>query len=184
MHLHWQGGVHTELRVARTLPGQHRRATAPQVMELIRELSKVCCDATTAATLNRLGYRTGTGKAWRAHSIASVRYQYRLPNFSKGKDWLTLKQTAKQLQVSETVVKRLISQGTLPASQAVPSAPWVIRRADLDLGAVQAEVHTVRSRRLGPRHQPTPPVLALEPSDEANRETSGSPTCPHSLDRG
>jgi DNA invertase Pin-like site-specific DNA recombinase len=184
LHLHWQGGVHTELRVARTLPGQHRRATAPQVMELIREISKVCRDATTAATLNRLGYRTGTGKAWRAHSIASVRYQYRLPNFSKGKDWLTLKQTAKQLQVSETVVKRLISQGTLPASQAVPSAPWVIRRADLDLGAVQAEVHTVRSRRLGPRHQPPPTALALEPSDEASGETSGLPTCPHSLDRG
>jgi hypothetical protein len=180
LHLHWQGGVHTELRVARSLPGQHRRVTAPDVIDLIREFSKVCRDATTADMLNRLGYRTGTGKSWRAHSIASVRYQYRLPNFPKGKDWLTLKQAAAQLQVSETVVKRLISQGTLPASQAVPSAPWVIRRADLDLGAVQAEVQVVRPRRLRPRDQLTPTDLPLELSDEASGETSGAPTRPHS----
>jgi excisionase family DNA binding protein len=178
LHLHWQGGVHTELRVARNLPGKHSRATDSHVLDLIREFSKVCRDATTAATLNRLGYCTGTGKAWRAHSIASVRYQYRLPNFPKGKDWLTLKQAAKQLQVSETVVKRLIAQGVLPASQAVPSAPWVIRRADLDRGAVQAEVHTVRSMRLRPRHQPPPTDVPLELSDEASGETSGVLTGP------
>jgi DNA invertase Pin-like site-specific DNA recombinase len=182
LHLHWQGGVHTELRVAHNRPGQHSRATDPQVIDLIGELSKVCGDATTAATLNRLGYRTGTGKAWRAHSIASVRHQYRLPNFPKGKDWLTLKQAAEQLQVSETVVKRLITQGTLPASQAVPLAPWVIRRADLDLGAVQAEVQVVQAMRLRPRHQPESTDLPLEPSDEASRDMSGSPTGPNPLD--
>ena len=75
LNLHWQGGVHTELRVARTQPGKPRRATAPDVIDLICALSKVCRDATTAATLHRLGDRTGTGKAWRAHSLASVRYQ-------------------------------------------------------------------------------------------------------------
>jgi hypothetical protein len=73
--LHWPGGVHTELRVARNLPGKPSRATDSHVLDLIREFSKVCRDATTAATLNRLGYCTGTGKAWRAHSIASVRSQ-------------------------------------------------------------------------------------------------------------
>jgi DNA invertase Pin-like site-specific DNA recombinase len=179
LHLHWQGGVHTELQVLRNLPGKHRRATDPQIIDLIGELSKVCRDATTAATLNRLGYCTGTGKAWRAHSIASVRHQYRLPNFPKGKDWVTLKQAAAQLRVSETVVKRLITQGTLPATQALPSAPWVIRRADLDLGAVQAEVQAVRALRLRPRHQSALTDWPLEPSDEASGKTpvssDGSP---------
>lgn len=165
LHLHWQGGVHTELRVARNTSGQHRRAIDPNVIELIGELSKVCPDATTAATLNRLGYRTGTGKAWRAHRIASVRYQYRLPNFAKGKDWLTLKEVAEQLEVSETVVKRLITQGTLPARQAVPSAPWVIGRADLALGAVQSEVQRVQAMRLRPRRQSAPADFPLETSD-------------------
>ena len=64
--MHWQGGVHTELRVKRTKTGQHRRVADADVIALVSELSKVCTDQTTAATLNRLGYRTGTGKTWRA----------------------------------------------------------------------------------------------------------------------
>lgn len=174
LHLHWQGGVHTELWVARNLPGKHRRATDLHVLDLIRELSKVCRDATTAATRNRLGYRTGTGRAWRAHSIASVRYQYRLPNFPTGKDWVTLTQAAEQLTVSETVVKRLITQGTLPASQAVPSVPWVIHRADLDLGAVQSEVQAVQAMRS--RRQPVSTALPLETADARSGEKTASPT--------
>jgi hypothetical protein len=87
--LHWQGGVHTELCVDRNRPGHHRRVTDVDVIELIQELSKVCIDSTIAATLNRLGYRTGTGKTWRAHSVSSLRYTHRLPNYTKAKDWLT-----------------------------------------------------------------------------------------------
>jgi Helix-turn-helix domain len=144
-------------------------------------LSKVCRDATTAATLNRLGYRTGTGKAWRAHSIASVRYQYRLPNFAKGKDWLTLKQAAQELGVSESVVKRLITQGTLVASQAVALAPWVIRRADLDLRAVQSEVQAVQAKGLRPSRQPAPSGLSPETSDRTIREQKRPTPPPDSL---
>lgn len=176
LNLHWQGGVHTELHVARTMPGKHGRATTTDVIDLIREFSKVCRDATTAATLNRLGYRTGTGKAWRAHSIASVRYHYRLPNCVKGKDWMTLKQAAKQLGVSDSVVKRLITQGTLPASQAVPLAPWVIRQEDLDLPVVQSEVQGVRARGLRARRQPVSPDLTLETSDGTGRKPATSAT--------
>ena len=113
--LHWHGGVHTEVGVARHPVGQHGRATPQQALEVIRELSKVCRDQTIAATLNRLGYRTGTGNPWRPHSVACVRYQYRLPNFPKEHDWLTLEQAAVQLDVSATVIRRLIAQGTLPA---------------------------------------------------------------------
>ena len=146
LRLHWQGGVHTEIRVARNALGKHGRATEHNVIGVIAELSKVYRDLTIAATLNRLGYRTGTGKAWRAHSVACVRYQYRLPNFAKGHDWLTLKQAAQQLGVSATVVKRCIAQGTLPARQVVPQAPWIIQRTDLALPAVQATVQGVHTR--------------------------------------
>ena len=109
LQLHWHGGVHTELRVARHTVGKHGRATPEQALEVIRELSKVCRDQTSAATLNRLGYRTGTGKTWRAHSVACVRYQYRLPHFPKQHDWLTREQAAVQLGVSATVIRRLIA---------------------------------------------------------------------------
>jgi hypothetical protein len=147
LHLHWHGGVHTAVRVARNTAGKHGRVTDRDVIEVIRELSKVCRDLTIAATLNRLGYRTGTGKTWRAHSVASVRDQYRLPNFSKGTDWLTRAQAAQHFGVSATVLKRLIGHGILPARQVVPSAPWIIQRTDLDRAPVLAAVQAVRIGR-------------------------------------
>ena len=147
LQLHWHGGVHTELRVARNPVGKHGRATPQLALEVIRELSKVCRDQSIAATLNRLGYRTGTGKPWRTHSVACVRYQYRLPNFPKEHDWLTLAQAAAQLGVSATVIRRLIAQGTLPASQVVPSAPWIIHASDLQILAVQTAVRAGQAGR-------------------------------------
>lgn len=145
--LHWQGGVHTELHVTRTKTGQHRRVADGDVMELVSELAKVCSDQTTAATLNRLGYRTGTGKTWRAHSVANLRHYHSLPNYEKGTDWLTVELAATALQLSHTVVRRLIAEQTLPATQVVPQAPWIIARESLSLPAVQAAVAAVHEGR-------------------------------------
>jgi len=147
LRLHWQGGVHTELRVKRNGTGRHRRVTGGNVLEIIGELSKVCTDPTIAATLNRLGYRTGTGKTWRAHSVANVRYYHQLPNYAKGVDWLTVEQAAAVVEVSATVIRRLIKERVLPAAQVVESAPWIIARADVSLPAVQAAVKVVRAGR-------------------------------------
>ena len=152
--LHWQGGVHTELKIPRNRPGHHRRVTDANVIELIGELSKVCADATIAATLNRLGYRTGAGKTWRTHSVHNVRYHHRLPNYAKGKDWLTVEQAAAALEVSETVVRRLIKQKVLPAKQVVELAPWIIQRLDLELPAVQAAAKAVQTGRQLPKTSP------------------------------
>jgi hypothetical protein len=96
VQLHWHGGVHPEWRVARNPVGKHGRAPPQQALEVLRALSKVCRDQTIAATLKRLGYRTGTGKPWRTPSVACVRYQYRLPNVPKEHDWLTRAQAAAQ----------------------------------------------------------------------------------------
>src|SRR5947209_9280649 len=59
LRLHWAGGVHTELRVERNKPGQHRHSADRCVIELVSELAKICQDKTIAAILNRLGYKTG-----------------------------------------------------------------------------------------------------------------------------
>jgi hypothetical protein len=153
------------VRVARHTAGKHGRATAPDSIAVIRELSKVCRDLPIAATLNRLGYRTGTGKTWRAHRVACVRYPYRLPNLPQGTDGLTLAQAARPVGVRETVRKRRIGQGTLPASQVVPSAPWSIQRTDLDRATVHAEVqavHTGRARRHGLSAQTTHPMMGAD----------------------
>jgi len=53
--LHWHGGVHTEVRMARNTAGPHGRATDHASIEVIRELANICRDLTSAATRNRLG---------------------------------------------------------------------------------------------------------------------------------
>jgi hypothetical protein len=179
--LHWQGGVHTELRVPRNRVGQHRYVTAPEVLELICELSKVCQDQTIAATLNRLGYRTATGKTWRAHSVASMRYTHRLPHVAKGQEWLTLEQAAQQLGVSATVIRRLIRHGTLPARQVVPLAPWIIHASDLALLAVQTEVQAVQVGRRSPGLRPG---QAASPAGDAHAVASPAETCSLNLISG
>jgi hypothetical protein len=145
--LHWQGGVHTQLSVQRTKTGQHRRVADGDVLLLVRELSKVCSDQTAAATLNRLGYRTGTGKTWRAHSVGNFRYYHQLPNYEKGADWLTVDQAAAALEVSHTVIRRLITEQSLSATQVVPLAPWIIARESLSHPTVQAAIAAVHEGR-------------------------------------
>src|SRR5439155_5088800 len=126
MGLHGHGGVQTALRGARNTVGKHGRATPPQALEVLRALSKVGRDQTMAATRNRWGSRTGTGKPWRAQRVAWVRYQYRLPHFPTAHDWLTLAPAAAPLGVRATGSRGLLAPATLPASQGVPSAPWMI----------------------------------------------------------
>jgi hypothetical protein len=82
--------------VARNTAGKQGRATERAVLEVIRELANVCRDWTLAATLHRLGSRTGTGQTWRAHSGAGVRYHSRLPHGAKGHDGLTRTHAAQQ----------------------------------------------------------------------------------------
>ncbi|MCP4964550.1 MAG: recombinase family protein [bacterium] len=162
LQLHWKGGVHTELRPRYNGTGQRRVRTEKSSIELIRELSKVCSDQAIAATLNRLGHRTGAGKTWRVHSVRSTRYYYRLPNHRNGKEWLTADEASKELRVSRTVVYRLIREDTLPATQVVESTPWIINREHLSLAAVQLEVQAVHEGRALPRNDPNQAEIAYK----------------------
>lgn len=152
LHLHWQGGVHTELRIARTGIGQHSRVAKPEVVELVTELSKVCTDEAIVATLNRLGYRTGTDQTWRKHSLWSFRHTHQLTNHRNDGEWVTIHQSAEILGVSHTVIKRMVQQGVLPATQVVHSAPWIISREDLQLPLVAASIAAVHHGRQLPRN--------------------------------
>ena len=116
-----------------------------------------------------------------------MRYQYRLPNFPKEHDWLTLEQAAAQLGVSATVIRRLIAQGTLPASQVVPSAPWIIHASDLQLLAVQTEVQAVQVGRRHPGLRRGQPAVSCQASPQAGDEPaslSPAETCSPTLRAG
>jgi excisionase family DNA binding protein len=152
--LHWKGGVHTELSVARNKPGKKYCETSVTALQLIEELSKVCSDQTIAATLNRLGFKTGSGKTWRLHSVYNARYIHRLTNYRKENAWVTVEQAARELGVSHTVIRRLIREGTLPATQVLESTPWIIPRESLTLTSVKSEVAAVHSGRQLPKRDP------------------------------
>ena len=144
LRLHWAGGVHTELRVERNKTGQHRHSADRSVIELVSELAKICQDKTIAAILNRLGYKTGQEKTWNASRVAGLRGYHKIAPFQKQDGWVTQEEAARELQVSDTVVKRLIRERVLPAKQVVKFAPWIIEEKDLLLPAVQQQVKAAR----------------------------------------
>ena len=155
VRLHWEGGVHTELCVERNKSGQNRRQVGQPVVELVGELAKVCPDKAIAAILNRLGYKTGHELTWNASRVAGLRGYHEIEPFRKQEDWVTQEEAARALQVSNTVVKRLIREQVLPAKQVVKFAPWIIRKDALNLPAVVVQVDAVR------RGAYRPPLIAI-----------------------
>ena len=151
LQIHWAGGVHSELRVARNKTGMHRRMASGEVIELVGELAKVCDDKTIAGVLNRLGFTTGQGNSWRVSRVVSFRHTHRIVGFGGREGCLTLEEAARRLAVSHTFVKGLIRRGVLPARQVVECAPWVIEEKALESAAVKAAIQRVhKGKRLPP----------------------------------
>lgn len=161
---HWAGGVHTELRVAKNRTGHHGRCTDRKVVDLVRDLAKVCKDAEAARVLNRLGYVTGAGNSWTEVRVRSLRCSNKIPVFVKLEEpeFLTMQEAALELGVSASTVRRMIERRILPAQQVVRYAPWVIQHADLELPQVVAAVETVRSGGPVPRSHPGQTVIPFE----------------------
>lgn len=162
LHVQWKGGVHTELLVPRNKPGKSPKNTSTTALELIEELSKVCSAQSIAATLNRLGYKTGAGKTWRLHSVYNARYIHRLKNYRNSEQWMTVQEVATELHVSQTVIRRLIREKKLEAKQVIESTPWIIPRTSLSSDAVQNDVRAVREGRQLRKQNPNQQQFSYE----------------------
>jgi DNA invertase Pin-like site-specific DNA recombinase len=136
--IHWVGGRHSELRVPRAKSGQHGRCTKTEAIDIVRQMAPSYSDEDIALTLNRLGLRTGAGNTWNETRIRSVRSHFKLPAYqpAQREGRINLQQAARQLGVSPTVVRQLIEQKLLPATQIVAGAPWEIITQDV----ISAEV--------------------------------------------
>lgn len=70
--IHWVGGRHSELRVKKNEPGQHRRRTSLEAIDVIRRMAGQFPDEQIAATLNRLGLQTGSRNTWTEIRVRSA----------------------------------------------------------------------------------------------------------------
>jgi DNA invertase Pin-like site-specific DNA recombinase len=155
LFIHWTGGRHTEIRVAKHKRGQNGRRTAPEAVDVVRQMAAQYSDGEIALTLNRLRLKTGTGNTWNETRVRSLLSQLKLSRQSAQQTGsntsLNLKAAAKRLKVSDTVVRRLIQLKVLPATQVVVGAPWQIARNDADSPAVVQAAQRLQRREGSPK---------------------------------
>jgi len=147
--IHWAGGRHSELRIKKNGTGKHARCTSVEAVEVIRQMAGKFADEQIAATLNRLGLRTGAGNTWSEQRVYSMRHYHELPAYDpslRKTGVVTLEQAAHRLGVSTTSVRRMIDQRLLPASQVVECAPWQISVEALEAVAVQQAATNIKSQ--------------------------------------
>ena len=164
--IHWKGGQHTQLQVARQQTGHHRRCAEGAVLEVVRDLARSLPDHEIARVLNRLGHRTGIGNSWTQGRVTAFRNYHDIPVFQPppdGTQLLTLGQAARQLGMNKPFVQRLIALDILPATQPVVYAPWSIRPEDLQSEGVRQAVAAAKAGRALPRTE-NPNQLNLENS--------------------
>jgi len=139
--LHWQGGDHTRLEVAKNRTGQNRWKTDIETVQLVRELARILPDHSIAPLLNRLGKRSAKGQSWTQLRVRNFRGVHKISAYRDGertqRHELILHEAASRLGVHRMTVVRLIRDGLLPASQACVGAPYVIREDDLDRPELQ-----------------------------------------------
>ena len=132
--IHWRGGQHSQLRVRKPKTGEHGCRTPDEALAVIRSMAARWSDEDIAASLNRMGMRTGQGKTWTAHRVSSLRRVHGIHAYrsaEKNGEWLTMREAAKLLGVTNHAIRRLIKDGVLAAEQVVPDAPYQIRASDL-----------------------------------------------------
>lgn len=146
--IHWSGGQHSEVRVKKPKTGEHQKRASSEAKELIREMATRWSDEHIAATLNRMGLKTGQGLNWNQTRVGAYRRKHGMVGYaSRTKDGrcLTMYEAAKIAGVSNHFIRKLIQQGVLPARQLMKDAPWQILASDLDLPAVKTAIAARRS---------------------------------------
>jgi DNA invertase Pin-like site-specific DNA recombinase len=152
--IHWKGGLHTEVRVPRRRRGQNSTHTAPETLDAVRALARICPDALIANVLNRNGRKTGRGNFWTRERVTALRSHHEIPVYSAERrnreGWLNLTEAAKLLGVSARTLRLAVESGELTAEHPLPDGPWVFSRNVLESEGAKAVAARVRARHRGP----------------------------------
>ena len=145
--IRWSGGHHTQLTARKPKTGESRRRAPKEAVDVVRSMAGKWSDEHIAATLNRMGFRTGQDNTWHGRRVQTLRQSHDIRAYrsaTKDGEWVTMSEAASTLGVTNHVVRRLIKNGLLPAQQVVPRAPYQIRASDLER---QEIVEALASRR-------------------------------------
>jgi DNA invertase Pin-like site-specific DNA recombinase len=147
--IHWQGGRHTELRIATPWSGRTKRCTDSEAIALVRRMAGRWGDEAIAAQLNLLGWRTGAGNHWTRLRVRELRTRLDLPACDTTQPaWLTAKSAARHLGISPAYAGLLLRRGIIPGTQIVPGSIWWVDPAVLDSKDLRNTLRALRERRL------------------------------------
>ena len=149
--IHWTGGRHTEVRLARVRP--HRPTppqSGPSAAEVLRKLGGHWSDRSLAVTMNRMQCGGEPGRPWTAVRVRELRERLGIAEFDPSAPRPTLisaDEAARQLSIGVGSVYQLIRDGVLPGTQLMPAAPWQIPLDALHSEAVRIGVRGIVERR-------------------------------------
>ena len=137
--VHWQGGVHTELRLVRRRRGQCSTQTDKTIVEAVQVLVRICTDDFIAGALNRNGLRTGRGNRWTRERVSSLRSYHKIPRYGPDRrhlqGWMNLTQAAQFLGISPKTLRLAVERGEVQADHPLNDGPWIFDRHVLESDA-------------------------------------------------
>jgi len=117
----------------------------------VRILARQMPDEAIAAVLNRSGKSTGRGNSWTRTRVCSLRHNQNIAPYREGergeRGEATVNEAATALAVSPSTIRRMISDGMLPARHHCEGAPWIVCLRDLNRDDVRTEAERRRLRR-------------------------------------
>ncbi|MFW8603069.1 recombinase family protein [Rhizobium beringeri] len=148
--IHWTGGRHTEVRVARVKTGRYPAELAPSAVEALRKLGGHWPDRELAVSLNRMLCKTGDGESWTTVRVRDMRERLGIPEYDATKvdvPMISLMKAAEKLGICVGSAKSLVQRGILPATQILPGSPWMVPVEALSSEVVRIGVQGVIDRR-------------------------------------
>jgi len=148
--IHWTGGRHTEVRIARRKTGRYPVDRRSSAVEAVRALARRWSDWQIAVSLNRMRCRSADGRTWTQLRVRELRETIGIPPYDPvghPRTSLSADEVARRLSICIGSVMKLIRDGTLPATQALFGAPWEIPADAPESDAVKIGVQRVKDRR-------------------------------------
>jgi DNA invertase Pin-like site-specific DNA recombinase len=147
--IHWNGGIHTPLRLPRRRRGQNNSQTPKDVIEAVRSLARIYNDQMIAGVLNRAKLLTGQGNFWSRTLVTSLRHRNGIDCHDAQRQatqgWINLSQAAKLLGTTRNTLRDAIERGEVTAERPIACGPWILNRKSLQSEDVRKFVERVRS---------------------------------------